>query len=90
MAILLIFVYMFPELFYTADDTFVRATLLYPNKYYNIFRTEFHRPPLELLCDWRRCHCTLDREGCDRLTSRTCNPRVLWQGDTRVCKRAVS
>jgi hypothetical protein len=32
MAVLLIFVYIFPDLFYAADDTFARATQLYPNK----------------------------------------------------------
>jgi hypothetical protein len=32
MAVLLIFVYIFPELFYAVDDTFARATQLYPNK----------------------------------------------------------
>jgi len=31
MAILLIFVCIFPELFYAADETFARAILLYPN-----------------------------------------------------------
>jgi hypothetical protein len=29
MAILLIFIYIFPELFYATDDTFTRATLFY-------------------------------------------------------------
>ena len=39
MAILLIFVCMFPELFYAADDTFARATLLCPdNQCPNPFR----------------------------------------------------
>jgi hypothetical protein len=32
MAILLIFVCIFPELFYVADDPFAQATLFYPNK----------------------------------------------------------
>jgi hypothetical protein len=48
MAILLIFEYIFPELFYIADNTFARAILLYPNKDHNVFRIELHRPPLEL------------------------------------------
>ena len=51
MAILLIFVCIFPELFYAADDTFARAILLYPKTYHDVFRTELHRPPLELQCD---------------------------------------
>jgi hypothetical protein len=46
MAILLIFICVFPELFHAADDTFARATPLLPqNPDHDVFRTEFNRLP---------------------------------------------